>query len=318
MWASSATTVAREAALNWESWDFQKVSAQATGVRFAWDSNYDGIRFPADEDRGADRRRAGAGALLAYVDARPLRERPLVRGSPLARPRPRRRGRDAARPAHARTCGEPGQLARAADRGEGARRRPARGRRVRRSRSTRGTSETCFACPAAFSACAALSARVSAIACGAMRPTRHRQCSQGRSRGIPVPSWRYLQLDGRSLPVWRSARSRPERARAARGPGERQLRGVHGSLRDRRPGHPLGGEPVRRGARTGVVVPAARRLRLRRAAAERRGPTARLVRDSHEGRLLPALRGCDGRDAAPARDPRPGRRGLHERDLRGR
>jgi len=46
MWASSATTVAREAALNWESWDFQKVSAEATGVRFAWDSNYDGIRFP--------------------------------------------------------------------------------------------------------------------------------------------------------------------------------------------------------------------------------------------------------------------------------
>ncbi len=46
VWASSATTIAREAALNWESWDFQKVSAQATGVRFAWDSNYDGIRFP--------------------------------------------------------------------------------------------------------------------------------------------------------------------------------------------------------------------------------------------------------------------------------
>jgi len=46
VWASSATTVAREAALNWESWDFHKVSAQATGVRFAWDSNYEGIRFP--------------------------------------------------------------------------------------------------------------------------------------------------------------------------------------------------------------------------------------------------------------------------------
>ena len=46
VWASSATTVAREAALNWESWDFQKVSAEATGVRFAWDSNYEGIRFP--------------------------------------------------------------------------------------------------------------------------------------------------------------------------------------------------------------------------------------------------------------------------------
>lgn len=46
VWASSATTIAREAALNWESWDFHKVSANATGVRFAWDSNYDGIDFP--------------------------------------------------------------------------------------------------------------------------------------------------------------------------------------------------------------------------------------------------------------------------------
>ncbi|MDQ3671052.1 MAG: DUF3488 and transglutaminase-like domain-containing protein [Actinomycetota bacterium] len=46
VWASSATTVARDAALNWESWHLDKVSADATGVRFAWDSNYDGIRFP--------------------------------------------------------------------------------------------------------------------------------------------------------------------------------------------------------------------------------------------------------------------------------
>ena len=46
VWASSATTVAREAELNWESWDFHNASAQATGVRFAWDANYEGIRFP--------------------------------------------------------------------------------------------------------------------------------------------------------------------------------------------------------------------------------------------------------------------------------
>ncbi|MGH3134384.1 MAG: transglutaminase domain-containing protein [Gaiellaceae bacterium] len=45
-WASSATTVAREAALNWESWDFRGLRAEPVGVRFAWDSNYDGIRFP--------------------------------------------------------------------------------------------------------------------------------------------------------------------------------------------------------------------------------------------------------------------------------
>jgi hypothetical protein len=45
-WASSATAVARDAALNWESWDFSGVPAEATGVRFVWDSNYDGIEFP--------------------------------------------------------------------------------------------------------------------------------------------------------------------------------------------------------------------------------------------------------------------------------
>ncbi len=48
-WASSATTIAREAALNWESWDLYGVPARATGVRFVWDSNYEGIRFPPTE-----------------------------------------------------------------------------------------------------------------------------------------------------------------------------------------------------------------------------------------------------------------------------
>jgi len=45
-WASSATTVAREAALNWEAWDIRGAPVQATSVRFVWESNYDGIRFP--------------------------------------------------------------------------------------------------------------------------------------------------------------------------------------------------------------------------------------------------------------------------------
>jgi hypothetical protein len=48
-WASSATTIAREAALDWQNWDLYGVPAQATGVRFAWDSNYEGIRFPPTE-----------------------------------------------------------------------------------------------------------------------------------------------------------------------------------------------------------------------------------------------------------------------------
>jgi transglutaminase-like putative cysteine protease len=45
-WASSATAVARNAAVNWESWDLHSLSPEATGVRFAWDANYEGIDFP--------------------------------------------------------------------------------------------------------------------------------------------------------------------------------------------------------------------------------------------------------------------------------
>jgi hypothetical protein len=46
VWASSSTAVAREAALDWQAWDIRGAPVQATGVRFAWDSNYEGIRFP--------------------------------------------------------------------------------------------------------------------------------------------------------------------------------------------------------------------------------------------------------------------------------
>ena len=44
-WTSSATAVAREAVLNWESWDLHSVRQRA-GVRFAWDANYEGVEFP--------------------------------------------------------------------------------------------------------------------------------------------------------------------------------------------------------------------------------------------------------------------------------
>jgi hypothetical protein len=44
-WASSATAVAREAVLNWESWDLHGVPPRS-GVRFAWDANYEGVEFP--------------------------------------------------------------------------------------------------------------------------------------------------------------------------------------------------------------------------------------------------------------------------------
>jgi transglutaminase-like putative cysteine protease len=46
VWASTATTFAREAALEWQNWDFRGVPARALGVRFVWEANYDGVRFP--------------------------------------------------------------------------------------------------------------------------------------------------------------------------------------------------------------------------------------------------------------------------------
>ena len=46
-WASSATSVAREAALDWESWDLSGLaSSKTTDVTFAWDSDYEGVEFP--------------------------------------------------------------------------------------------------------------------------------------------------------------------------------------------------------------------------------------------------------------------------------
>ena len=47
--ASSATTLARDAALDWESWDIRGPARQASEVQFVWNSNYDGISFPREK-----------------------------------------------------------------------------------------------------------------------------------------------------------------------------------------------------------------------------------------------------------------------------
>jgi transglutaminase-like putative cysteine protease len=44
---SSATTLGADAALDWETWDIRDPAERATSVRFVWESNYDGVRFPA-------------------------------------------------------------------------------------------------------------------------------------------------------------------------------------------------------------------------------------------------------------------------------
>jgi transglutaminase-like putative cysteine protease len=44
---SSATTLGADAALKWESWDIEDSSKRPASFRFIWESNYDGIQFPA-------------------------------------------------------------------------------------------------------------------------------------------------------------------------------------------------------------------------------------------------------------------------------
>src|SRR5688572_12753465 len=44
---SSATTLGTDAALDWETWDVRGPQRRATDVRVIWDSNYEGITFPA-------------------------------------------------------------------------------------------------------------------------------------------------------------------------------------------------------------------------------------------------------------------------------
>src|SRR5262245_261958 len=44
--ASSATTLGRKPALDWESWNLRGEAREASSVRFVWDSNYEGISFP--------------------------------------------------------------------------------------------------------------------------------------------------------------------------------------------------------------------------------------------------------------------------------
>ncbi len=48
-WTSSATTLARDAAVDWETWDIRGQGRQASEVRFIWDSNYEGIAFPSEK-----------------------------------------------------------------------------------------------------------------------------------------------------------------------------------------------------------------------------------------------------------------------------
>ena len=48
-WTSASTTLGRDAALDWESWDIRGEPQRPSSFRFAWESNYDGIEFEAEK-----------------------------------------------------------------------------------------------------------------------------------------------------------------------------------------------------------------------------------------------------------------------------
>lgn len=46
---STSAAVAKDAFLNWEQWDFYTRPQKPVSVRYVWDANYDGVRFPKEE-----------------------------------------------------------------------------------------------------------------------------------------------------------------------------------------------------------------------------------------------------------------------------
>ena len=317
MWASSATTVAREAAVNWESWDFQKVSAQATGVRFAWDSNYDGIRFPPTKTvvltvDGPEQARYWRTSTLDLFASDHWFEDLLwlgrVQGDSDAMPLDRLTPARAANPDNwleqrievkalvddrLAAAGTPVAL--------DARRlgnvfRMSGG--VLRVRSPLGEGQRYRVWSYAPDPAPAVLAR-----------------SKPR---YPAAARRYLELDGRNLPVWRSS-DRDRSVRELLGAPANDSFAAYTAL------YEIAGRVTRSAESPYAAVLALESWFRQRGGfvydeqpPNAEGPPLVFVRDSDEGRLLPALRGRDGRDAAPARDPRPGRGGIHERDLRGR
>ena len=115
--------------------------------------------------------------------------------------------------------------------------------------------------------------------------------------------------------------SRPDGARLVDLP-RRALPGrvaVRRPLASGAPGDRGRAEPVPGDGADRALAAVRRRLRLRRASARAARPAAaRRLRPALEARLLPAVRRIDGADAARARDPRPRRRGLHQRRLEER
>ena len=297
--------------------------ASRVSVEYVWNANYDGIQLAEEANARLHGARAPPVRVLARDDARRLRARPLGRrpdrsllgrapepGRPLAgRSAPPRggarpvaleaRGRDESTPFATGTSSGPSQPVQYDSRSIGNVQYLQNG--VGRSPSrpcSRGDEYTVWGYTPQPKprAARAVAGRLSA----------------GDLRRWPLPAARAAASPA---PPFGSPerRSWADSYFGADGPGRALRAALRRGAADRRQGD----EPVRGDGRARGLVPLARRLHLRRAAAARaRSAAARPVRDQDEARLLPALRRGDGAHAPLPGHPRPRRRRLHERPLR--
>ena len=263
--ASSVTTLGRDAALDWESWDLRGPAHEASAVRFVWDSNYSGITFPPTKTvvlrvEGPTLPNYWRTTTLDLVSNNHWSERPL-----LARSGRRREPCTAAAAARSGEGRKARELARADRSGRGARRRPPRrGRHTGRTR-----------CKPLRNRLPALGRRPAGPRSRAGRSAlqgvelRAGPCSACTSSGAgpDTPCRHALPRGGRSrLP---RVRDSPARAGDAGVPARSVVPGLRlaaHSLRGRAPRGSKGDDAVRSRAGARVVVPADRRVPVRRVA----------------------------------------------------
>ena len=324
--------VAREAAVNWQSWDFSGIPVEATGVRFAWDSNYDGIEFPATKTvvltvEGPERARYWRTSTLDLFASDHWFEDLLW----LSRVDDESDAISLDRLAPPRAALEENWLEQRVEvRALVDDRLAAAGTPVALDSRRLGTV---FRLSGGVPACSPLSEGQS-YRVWSYAPDPSPAVLASSKPQYPTAARRYLVVDGRLFPGFADpgrengvrelfsspARDSPTATRSASTCIFRCNRSFVGyaSLYRRASDRRVSRQSLCSGARPRVVVQAPRRLRLRRAAAARGRRAARRLRDEDESRVLPALRGRDGADAAHARDPRSGRGRLHERAARRR
>ena len=92
--ATTQPAVAKSEFLHWQTWNPHKRPPASVGVRYVWDANYDGFRWPRKTTTGVEGPGVAALGVLARDDARRLRRNALDRAAHADPPAPVRRHLD--------------------------------------------------------------------------------------------------------------------------------------------------------------------------------------------------------------------------------